>query len=38
MYFMIKNSQLLEKYNEFWDKVNNATKNILDSDPLCNEK
>ena len=41
MYFLIKNEDLLDKYNTIWDKVSagikkqkKTTKN--DSEPVCN--
>ena len=38
MSFLTKNDELLEKYNEIWDKVSNTIKKGFDSEPLCNEK
>ena len=35
---MIKDDELLEKYNEIWEKVSNSIKNGFDSETLCNEK
>ena len=36
MSFLTKNDELLEKYNEIWDKVSNTIKKGFDSEPLCN--
>ena len=36
--FLIKVDELLEKYNEIWEKVNNNSKKEFDSKPVCNEK
>ena len=36
--FFIKNEELLEKYNEIWDKVSNSMKKVFDSEPVYNEK
>ena len=38
MSFLIKNDELLEKYNEFWDEVKDSIKKGFDSEPLYNEK
>ena len=35
---MIKDDELLEKYNEVCQKVKNNVKNEFDSEPVCNEK
>ena len=35
---MIKCDELLEKYNEIWDKVSNTIIKGFDSEPACNEK
>ena len=35
---MIKDDELLEKYNEIWEKVKNCIKKEFDSEPACNEK
>ena len=35
---MIKNDELLEKYNKVWDKVGNIIKKGFDSEPVYNEK
>ena len=36
--FLIKDDELLEKYNEIWEKVRNITKNEFDSEPVYNKK
>ena len=38
MSFLIKDDELLEKYNEIWEKVKNIIKKELDSEPVYNEK
>ena len=35
---LIKNEELLGKYNEIWDKVSNSIKKRFDSEPVYNEK
>ena len=35
---LIKNDELLEKYNEIWDKVSNTIKKRFNSKPIYNEK
>ena len=35
---MIKDNNLLEKFNEIWDKVNNSIKKGFENEPACNEK
>ena len=35
---MIKDDELLEKYNEIWEKVKNFIKKEFDSEPVYNEK
>ena len=35
---MIKDDELLEKYNETWEKVKNCIKKVFDSEPVSNEK
>ena len=37
MTFLIKNNELLKKYNKIWDKVSNGIKKGFDSEPLYNE-
>ena len=36
--FLIKGDELLEKYNEIWEKVKNSIKKEFDSQPAYNEK
>ena len=38
MSFFIKHDELLEKYNEIWEKVRNKIKNEFDSEPVYHEK
>ena len=38
MSFLIKGDELLKKYNEIWEKVNNSFKKEFDGEPVCNEK
>ena len=38
MWFSKKDDELLQKYNEIWEKVSNNIKKYFDSDPVCNEK
>ena len=38
MSFLIKDGELLEKYNEIWEKVKNSIKKEFDSEPVYNEK
>ena len=35
---MIKDDELLQKYNEIWDKVSDTMKKGFDSEPVYNEK
>ena len=35
---MIKNDQLLEKYDEIWEKVKNNIKKEFDSEPVYSEQ
>ena len=35
---IIKNGELLEIYNEIWDKISNTIIKIFESGPVCNEK
>ena len=32
--FLIKDDELLAKYNEIWEKVNNSLKKEFDSEPV----
>ena len=34
MSFLIKDDELLEKYNEIWEKVKNSIKKEFDSEPF----
>ena len=36
--FLMKDYELLEKYNEIWEKVKNSLKKEFDSEPVYNEK
>ena len=38
MSFLIKDDELLEKYNETWEKVSNGIKKGFDGEPVYNEK
>ena len=38
MSFLIKDDELIEKYNEIWGKIKNSIKKELDSEPVYNEK
>ena len=38
MSFLIKDDELLEKYNEIWEKVKNRIRKEFDSEPVYNEK
>ena len=38
MSLLIRNKELLEKYNKIWDKVSNATKERPDNEPVYKEK
>ena len=38
MFFLIKDDELLEKYNEIQEKVKNSSKNEFNSEPVYNEK
>ena len=35
---LIKDDELLEKYNEIWEKVKSSIKKEFDSEPVYNEK
>ena len=35
---MIKDHELLEKYNEIWEKLKNNLKKEFDSEPVYNEQ
>ena len=36
--FFIEDNELLEKYNEIWEKVKNSIKKVYDSEPLYHKK
>ena len=36
--FLIKDDELLEKYNEIWEKVKNSLKKEFNSEPVYKEK
>ena len=38
IYFLIKDDELLEKYNEIWENVRNSLKKEFDNEPVYNEK
>ena len=38
MSFLIKDDELLKKYNKFWKKVKNTINKEFDNDPVYNEK
>ena len=38
MSFLIKNDELLKKYNKIWDKVSNFMKKGFDSEPVYKDK
>ena len=38
MYFLIKNKELLKKWNKIWDKGSNTIKEVFDNEPICNKK
>ena len=38
MSFLIKDDELLEKYNEIWGKVKNSIEKEFDSEPVHNDK
>ena len=37
-FFLIKDDEFLNKYNEMWDKVSNSIKIRFDSEPVYNKK
>ena len=37
MYFLIKNDDVLEKYNTTWDKVSADVEKEFDSEPIYNK-
>ena len=38
MYFLIKDDDLLETYNDIWNKISNSIKKELDCEPIYNKK
>ena len=38
MSILIKDNELLERYNEIWDKVSNTIKKVFDSELVYDEK
>ena len=36
--FLIKDNELLEKYNEIWDKIRYTSRKEFDSNPVYNKK
>ena len=38
MYFLIRDDEILEKYDNIWDKVNADIKKEFDSKPVYNKK
>ena len=38
MYFLIKNNELLAKYNDIWENLKSIMKKEFDSEPVNNEK
>ena len=38
MSFLIKDDELLEKYNQIWENASNSIKKGFDSEPVYNEK
>ena len=38
MPFLVKDNELLEKYNEIWDKVSKTIKKEFDSESAYNKK
>lgn len=38
IFFLIKDDEFLNKYNEMWDKVSNSIKIRFDSEPVYNKK
>ena len=38
IYFLIKDDELLEQYNEIWEKLKNSLEKELGSNPIYNEK
>ena len=38
MSFLMKDAELLEKYNKIWNKVSNSIRKGFDNEPVYNEK
>ena len=38
MPFLIKNDEILQKFNEIWEKLSNSIKNEFNSEPVYNKK
>ena len=38
MPILIKDKELLGKYNKIWDKATNSVKKVFDGEPVYNEK
>ena len=38
MNFLVNDEEILEKYNEIWDKIKNLFKEKFDSKPVYNDK
>ena len=38
MYFLIENEELLKKYNEIWNNINNTIKEEFDSELVYNKR
>ena len=38
MYFLIEDDELLKKYNDIWNKINNSIRKEFDNEPIYNEK
>ena len=38
MFSLIKDDELLKKYNKMWNKVSNSIKKEFDSEPVYNKK
>ena len=36
--FWVKNDELLEKYNNIWDKASNSIKKLFHSESICSKK
>ena len=38
MHFSIEDNELLKKYNDIWNHVNNSIKKVFDSEPIYDKK